>query len=424
MINEDSVRAVDAATWSGQFIRPLYESYCFARLPAFIRSLFGVPTQDGLPASVLGPHEPSFDTVVLFLVDGFGWRFYEPRKERYAALERFARDGVVSKMTAQFPSTTTAHVTTLFTGLPVNRGGLFEWFMYEPQVDAIIAPLLYSFAGDAERNTLRAAISPDSIYPRPRLAEDLQAHGVATFVLQHRSYTPSTYTDSMARGAHVLPFDTLPMALETLTRLLDEQHGRSYVLVYFDRIDFLSHHHGPDSARTDEEIDSMLGLLERAFLSRAAGRYPRTLLAMTADHGHTAVNPASTIYLNQDVPDVAGYLRRNAAGRLLVPAGSARDMFLYLRDGTADDAASLLRQHLRGRADVLPVSTLIEKGIFGLGAPSEAFLRRVGDLVVLPYAGESVWWYEPGRFQQDFYGHHGGLSRDEMEIPLLLLSLS
>jgi hypothetical protein len=424
VINEESLRAVDAAAWSGQFIRPLYKSYCFARLPAFIQSLFGIPAPDGLPTSVLGSNDHTFDSVVLFLADGLGWRFYAPRRERYAALERFARDGVVSKLTSQFPSTTTAHLTTLFTGLPVNQSGLFEWFIYEPQIDAVIAPLLFSYAGDTDRDTLRSAIAPEAIYPDRRLAEDLRSQGIDTFVLQHRSYTPSTFTDTLARSARVLPFDTLPQALEMLLHLLDDQHGRRFVLVYFDRIDFLSHHHGPDAARTDEEIDTMLGVLERMFLSRAVGKYPRTLFAMTADHGHTAVDPATTIYLNQTVPELTDYLRCSAAGRPLVPAGSARDMFLYVKDGAVDDAAALLRQHLHGRADIHTVDALIEQGIFGAGAPSEAFLQRMSDLVVLPYAGESVWWYEPSRFQQLFHGHHGGLTREEMEIPLLLLSLS
>ena len=44
---------------------------------------------------------------------------------------------------------------------------------------------------------------------------------------------------------------------------------------------------------------------------------------------------------------------------------------------------------------------------------------RVGNLVILPYEHESVWWYEPDRFDQHHYGHHGGLTRPEMETVLL-----
>ncbi len=46
----------------------------------------------------------------------------------------------------------------------------------------------------------------------------------------------------------------------------------------------------------------------------------------------------------------------------------------------------------------------------------------MGNLVILAYKGESVWWYQKNRFEQKFYGHHGGLTKEEMEIPLILLT--
>jgi len=42
----------------------------------------------------------------------------------------------------------------------------------------------------------------------------------------------------------------------------------------------------------------------------------------------------------------------------------------------------------------------------------------VGNLVILSYRYESVWWYEKGKFEQNFYGHHGGLTPQEMETIL------
>ncbi len=50
---------------------------------------------------------------------------------------------------------------------------------------------------------------------------------------------------------------------------------------------------------------------------------------------------------------------------------------------------------------------------------SGGFLAHAGDLVILPYRGESVWWYEKDKFEQKFRGHHGGLTKQELEIPLL-----
>jgi len=57
-------------------------------------------------------------------------------------------------------------------------------------------------------------------------------------------------------------------------------------------------------------------------------------------------------------------------------------------------------------------------GAFG-PAPTDALLSRLGDVVCLPFPGEAVYWLEPGRFEQHFLGQHGGLSPDELEIPLV-----
>ena len=51
------------------------------------------------------------------------------------------------------------------------------------------------------------------------------------------------------------------------------------------------------------------------------------------------------------------------------------------------------------------------------------FCPTSGNLVILPFEGEAVWWYEAGRFEQKFFGHHGGLTPGEMETPLLIYAL-
>jgi hypothetical protein len=63
----------------------------------------------------------------------------------------------------------------------------------------------------------------------------------------------------------------------------------------------------------------------------------------------------------------------------------------------------------------------MDEGVFGAAGPR--LRERIGEVVELPKPGESVWWREPGRFDMHFRGHHGGLSADEMLIPLAALPL-
>src|SRR5262249_42164387 len=108
----------------------------------------------------------------------------------------------------------------------------------------------------------------------------------------------------------------------------------------------------------------------------------------------------------------------------LAPAGSARDMFLHIHDHYLNEAYELLTNlpELQGKARVYKTQDLIDGEFFGAGKPSERFLERVGNLVILSHDGQSVYWYQKGRYGQDFYGHHGGLAPGEMDIPLLALA--
>jgi hypothetical protein len=145
----------------------------------------------------------------------------------------------------------------------------------------------------------------------------------------------------------------------------------------------------------------------------------RILFLMTADHGQVEVSPQTTIYLNTNAQfkGIERFLKTNLKGQLLVPAGSPRDLFLYIKEDLVDEAQSFLAPRLEGKADVVKTESLLEEGFFGPEVSSR-LRERVGNLIILPYRYESVWWYEKGKFEQRFYGHHGGLTPQEMETIL------
>ena len=313
------------------------------------------------------------------------------------------------------------HVTCIHTGQPVGRSGVFEWQYYEPTLDAIIAPLPFARADSNQSDSLPQAAAR-TVFPRGTLYQELGQFGVESYVFQSRAFTPSTCSDTYLQGAQVQPFRTLSEALTNLAVLLQKPRlGPAYFLFYFDQIDVIGHRYGPDSPQFEAEIDTFLTAVERLFWRPLAGRLQRTLFALIADHGLAPVNPETTVYLNNETrfPGLVPMLRTDRAGRPLVPAGSCRDFFLYVEDDRLDEAHALLAGQLKGCAQVCRTADLIEAGLFGPRPLSSRFLDRVGNLVVLPFAGESVWWYEKDKFEIKSHGAHGGLTPAEVEIPLL-----
>ena len=412
MLNEKSIRSVDASHFRGHLRAPLYSTYCFSQIPATIFRLLG-EGEGGLPLDCTG--SGSYDQVILVVIDAFGWRFFEKCKDKYPFLSRFLQSGIASKITSQFPSTTAAHITTLATGLEVGQSGVFEWFYYEPILDTVIAPLLFSKAGDKNPNTLtKVNVSPEQLFPAPSVLKNVD---VPSFIFHPQSIATSAYSQAMFQGGLSCPYPEFGAGLTKLTELLHRQ-DRGYFYVYFPDVDSQAHRHGIDSDEVEKAIDHCFTALEN-FYQNLPNK--RIALLVTADHGMTEIDPKTTYFLNKEIPGIGDFFKCTKAGQPIVPAGSSRDFFLYVKEERLQELQELLTQRLEEYADVIPTQDLIKAGLFGSRQVSKDFLSRVGNLVILPHAHQSVWWYQKGKFEQKFYAMHGGLTPDEMESIFLFM---
>lgn len=408
MINEKSIKTVDGATFSSKFRRPLYDSYCFSQIPHSVEALFTGDFSQGLPLDVYGPTPRTYDHVIVLFLDAFGWRFFEKYKSHVPFLSKIEKEGVVSKITSMFPSTTSAHVTCINTGLIPSQTGIYEWFIYEPSLEDLIAPLPFCYAGERKVETL--PLDPKELFPQDTLYTRLAKEGVKSYAYQPEGITRSTYSRAILKGAEMVGYHH---PKEALNKLLANLNHRTYSYFYFSDIDSVGHRHGIDSKEFKEAIHGIFEEMNQFFENLPQN----TALILTADHGMVDVDPRTTYYLNKKIPNIEKHLLFGERNKPLAPAGSCRDLFLHVKDEDVRELKEVLGEFLEGKAEIYPTDELIEGGFFGSHSPSERFLDRVGNLVILPYAGESVWWYEKNRFIQNFYGAHGGLTKEEMEIP-------
>ncbi|MFL6068985.1 MAG: alkaline phosphatase family protein [Gaiellaceae bacterium] len=393
--------------------RELDAQLSFAAIPGTIeRLLTGSSRGATLPLAGL----PERAERVLFVyLDAFAWRFLE-QHARHPLLERARADGLVLELESQFPSTTTAHTTTLNSGLPVGAHGVYEWHILEPSLDRIITPLMFSFAGDAVRETLASTdLTTDALFPSETQHVRLTAAGVRSVCVMPSSFAGSSTNRALLRGAEIVPARG---AVDALTRACGALASSEpiHASVYLPTFDALMHRVGPDAPAAHAELVVLLDAVAGALPLVPTG----TVVLIGTDHGMAPVSPARTAYVNVLWPELEQHLRRGADGKPLAPAGSCRDLFLHVLPGHVDELVVGLSERLAEVAEVVETRELLEDGAFGPEV-SDAFLARLAEVVVLPRAGEAAWWLEPGRFEQQFFGQHGGRSPEEVEIPLLAL---
>jgi len=358
----------------------------FAELPALLEALMR-----------------GHDRVALVYFDAFAWRFAERHGDH-----PLLRDAEVERWASQFPSTTAVHTTTIHSGLPVGEHGIYEWNVYEPRLDRLITPLWHSFAGDGERGTLlRVGIRGADLFPFEPLYARWEWPSYTAFPA---AYAFSPATECLAASATVLSFGTTADGLELLARALGSEE-RGYGTIHLPELDTHMHLAGPDEPQVDAIVTATLDAI------RAAPWPSGTVVLVTSDHGMAAISPERTSYVNVVWPELPDHLAHGADGKPLAPAGSARDLFLHVLPDRLEEVAARLGELLAEKADVRRVDDLVAEGVFG--EVGERLRERLANLVVLPHADEAAYWLEPGRFEQRFLGQHGGLSPDEVEIPLV-----
>jgi predicted AlkP superfamily pyrophosphatase or phosphodiesterase len=302
------------------------------------------------------------------LLDAFGWAFVQ-RHAAHPFLQRLE----IKQIASQFPSTTTAHLTTLYTGLPVEEHGLYEWRVYEPSAAAVIRPLPFLPAGDDDPPL---TIDPRDVLPPARFFERVPAT-----VLQPEAIMDSRYGAVALAGARVSGFATIE---EGAARLAD---APGLTCLYWDRIDAIGHRHGPSDPLFDAEILRALDALAKV----------DTPLLVTADHGQIDVHV--TDELDVIWPPLLAHLTQ-------YPAGSARDMFLHVDEPEA--VVEALATRLGDRARVCLAAELFPKAGPRLRA-------RLADVAVLPAPGRMVGLQTFASYERRFKGHHGGLTPEESE---------
>lgn len=362
--------------------------------------------------------------VVVVALDGFGYRLWTDYSNDKGFFGRIAKDGLLIPITSVFPSTTAAAITTINTGLTPLEHGLPEWILYMREIGMIINTLPFS-AYMSEKYTSLMDLGVDSkiLYDGSTIYEKLSEEGVASYTITTKGISESAYTRLIKRGSIGNSFIHPSDAVIKLRHILESEKGPAYMNIYMDNIDSATHNYGPFTEESRGEIDSISNIFKTQLLDKIGSKAAKeTLVIVTADHGHTSADPSRTAFMNDD-RKLAGFLASDKGSKIL-PTGSPRGVFLHINKEDIDEAQQHLSEKFKGVAKVVKSKDAIAHGFFGTGKPHKKFLDRAGDLLILPKDHEAIWYEHIKGRKPHYLGVHGGLSKNEMLVPLGMARLS
>lgn len=417
-IQENHLPGIDL---SEESIHPKYSDQSILNIPSSICHLLDIPLLENGPlrADILDPLGTNASTIILILMDALAFH----RLQRWLAEDdsliwnRLGKSGVFTPITSIVPSTTSACLPTLWTGVPPARHGITGYEMWLKEYGLIAnmiehKPAAYRGAGGSLE---QAGFVPEDFLAVDSISSHLQQHGVTTHVFQHYSIIHSGLSKMFVGQAELHPISTPASLWASVFDLIEERpRERKYIWVYWGSVDGLSHLHGPDDERNRWEFELFSEAFERIFLERlSAAQREKSIVILTADHGQITTDKRDEHFNLNGHPDFMQMLH-------LKPAGESRLTYLYIRPGCEDALRRYVADAWPGQFRFLDPAAMLENGLFGPGDPHPRMLDRIGDLIASAQDHAYWWWADKAN---PLIGRHGGLSGEEMIVPFLATRL-
>ena len=398
------------------WVVPHYDGLSIANIPATVAALMGGELPGALPSlpkELWTGWRPGLQRIVLVILDALGYRALQRMLARGEGqvFHGVAQAGCMLPLTSVFPSTTSAALVSFRSGRPPAEHGWLAYTMYLRELgiaaNAILLCPVWTRRSDL---LLEWGLDPEGLVTVPSLAERLAATGILTRAVFFSGFRNTGFSKMLYRGVGESRGHRHASDLWVHLRhvLADTRGQRAFITAYWSGLDTLAHAYGPHTDLWEAEFRSVSHLLAREFLAQVPTQDREgTLLLITADHGQIHIPPEQILTVKQE-PELSQHL--------MVPImGESRAAFVYPRPGRAGDIRDYLQAAYPDGFVVLDSVEALEAGLMGKPITDETY-ARAGELLVLPRADRAIQQTQP---PVSLIGRHGGLSQEEMLVPLL-----
>lgn len=345
------------------------------------------------------PEISAAKNVALVILDGVGYDYLVNYPE-----ETFFHKYLHDKLTTVFPSTTAAAIGTFLSGVAPQQHALTGWFMHAKELGAVLIPLRF------QARCVESSLSQSGI----PAAQFLQGKSVFDQI-QRRSYL--LHNKSLSESPYYLPYknvayESFEDCFRKITYIVRYYLGQKFVYVYWGEFDSRCHEYGVASEQAKTHFRELADQFS-ALIEALAGT--DTLLLITADHGLLDTEPSKIINMD-DHPELRETL-------VLPLCGEPRAAYCYVRPAKVAQFERYIAEHFSGMCDLYRSETLIEQHYFGLFEPNPKLFDRIGDYVLMMRENYIIKDFLINESRKYYLGNHGGLSEQELFVPLIRIRL-
>lgn len=387
---------------------PEYKESSIVNLMASISKALGKKTEYN-PLKILTDKEiKNNQNIVLIIIDGLGYNY----------IKRNAKDTILEKnllghMTSVFPATTAAAITTFFTGTEPIKHSVTGWFMNlkELGMTSTILPFIPRLGGISFSEF---GIEPSDIITSKPLFKNLSSK---KYFITIDHIKDSEYSVAMTPDAKRIGCKNIKSFFSQINKAINENKNsrkKTFMHCYWPIFDSISHEFGTNSKEAKKYLNEIIINLEN-FLKNA--NKSNTKIILTADHGVLDTHENKKVISMDNHPKLLETLS-------MPLSGEPRAAFCYVHTDKKKEFEKYVKNKLNKYCIMKSREQVLKDKIFGIKKANSKIHSRIGDYILLMKDNyllrDSLLKQEPSKH----IGNHGGISEDEMKVPIITFDLN
>lgn len=342
-------------------------------------------------------NEKQYKNVIFLILDGLGENIINN-----SSPNGYLKKNQIDLVTSVYPSTTTAALTSYYSGKAPIETGWIAWSQYFKEYGRALD--MFSHNESYMRETLKkpmidvfkTIMKYESIFEKiEKASPDVKAYEIEPEYAERRAL----------RSIDANNIDELFMNIKDLINSPD----RKFILAYSDNPDGLLHKYGTKS----EEVRKFIIETENKIEEMCKEFDEDTLLIISADHGHKDIEKSYTLL---DYPEIQECL--------IMPASlESRVLSFWVKENMKDVFVQRFNNVFENEFWLMTKEEFLDNYNFlGFGEKHSKIDDFIGNYVALSTAGSIIrleTFLAEGKEVKK--STHCGLSREEMEVPVFVI---
>ena len=343
------------------------------------------------------------DKVILILIDALGFDLLNKIINSDKEILKVFDGAEIKKVSSIFPSFTPSVIASFESGKTIAEHGIVSGKIPIKErgnyVNVFDIPWWPKESNSKNENILL------TLFPQPDNLYKMSKNYKKFCLITHEGIWKKNLNSDAAEKINGVPYISFQDMVIQIKKSIKKESG--FIYAYTDIIDHAQHVYANSYETFELTRLAIKGLFEVLALAKKEGYY----LVITADHGQVSLTKKNTLRISPD-SDIMRFVS--------MPPWGSRAVFIDVMPSMFERFEKFFEKKYEKNFILWNSENAIKEGLFGKTAVTDNMRNRFGTHIAVPKYGSGGMFFSFSQLKNNKSGHHGGLNKEEMEVPLVI----